>query len=74
MKLLTIFIKNRYGIQAQNADEATLKRLAAVSELPFDHLNGLFRKYNKIESLPNIKEDRLVGFHKSVDYFYKNCK
>jgi hypothetical protein len=75
MKLLGNYIKTRYNIPFNPPlDEALIEKLATVSELPKDHLIGLFRKYAKIEELETITEERLSEFHKSVDYFYKNCK
>jgi hypothetical protein len=74
MKLLSHHIKTRYNIAINEPDDDLITKLATVTELPKDHLTGLFRKYSKIESMEAITEDRLIGFHKSVDYFYKNCK
>lgn len=74
MKLLSHHIKTRYNIAINEPDDNLIIKLATVTELPKDHLMGLFRKYSKIEGLEKITEDRLIEFHKSVDYFYKNCK
>lgn len=74
MRLLAHHIKTRYNIVINEPDNDLIVRLATVTELPKDHLTGLFRKYSKIEGMQTISEDRLIEFHKSVDYFYKNCK
>jgi len=74
MKLLSHHIKTRYNIAINAPDEDLILKLSTVSELPKDHLMGLFRKYSKIEGMQAITEDRLVEFHKSVDYFYQTCK
>ena len=74
MKLLSHHVKTRYNIAINEPDSDLIIKLAVVTELPKDHLMGLFRKYSKIEGMEAITEDRLIEFHKSVDYFYKNCK
>ena len=74
MKLLAHHVKTRYNIAINEPDDDLLTKLSTVTELPKDHLTGLFRKYSKIEGMETITEDRLIEFHKSVDYFYKNCK
>ncbi len=75
MKLFLFFIRNRYYLPTNVADEALMQKICDKSEIPLELIKKIFNKF-KLLNIPDFDftEDQLVEFHQSIDYFYKNCK
>lgn len=74
MRLFVNQVKTRYHILLKNVDEPLVKRLAAVSNVPQEHLQKIFDSYKTIKNNPSISEKELTKFYQLIEYYYKNCK
>ena len=74
MRLFRAYVWQRYGLQARETDEEFIEKLAGKSEIQAIHLQELLERYRKIEGSDHITADRLIEFHRKLDYFYKNCR
>jgi hypothetical protein len=74
MKLFLQYIRNRYSIPTNNMNEETLKKISIKSQVPQQQLSAIMEQYQWIEGQPEISDQSLISFHKSIDNFYKTCK
>lgn len=74
MRLFLAFIRERYLMNTNVADEAFFKKLSAKSEIPMGVIQQIFSFYKNINDSSFISEQTLIEFHMEMDKFYKNCK
>ncbi|CAN5329983.1 hypothetical protein BH09BAC1_BH09BAC1_04700 [soil metagenome] len=73
-KLFLSFVRNRYRLSTQTLDEALIKRLTTTSKVEEEKVRYIFTVHQAFTQLHAITEDQLIGFNKSLEYFYQNCK
>lgn len=74
MRLFQQFIRERYGLQARDTDEAFLVKLAAKSEVSRELTDKLFLIHNNIETSNIVTENTLAQFHGLIEEFHRTCK
>lgn len=76
MKYFQYFIRARYGIHTQMAQEIQVARLAEKSKVSITEIQSIYDQYNQIErnSQYNTAIDKLVGLYNAIENFYKHCK
>ncbi len=75
MKMFLVFIKNKYGININFTQyEVYVPQLAVISEISEKNINDIFKKSITANYGDKTDKDNLVNFHRSIEYFYKNCK
>lgn len=74
MRLFRAYVWQRYGLQARETDEEFIEKLSGKSEIQATRLQDLLDSYRQIERSERIDAGHLTGFHRKLDYFYKNCR
>jgi hypothetical protein len=76
MKYFQYFIRARYGIHTQMAQDIQIARLAEKSKVNIAEIQSIYDQYNQIErnSQYNTAIDKLVGLYNAIENFYKHCK
>lgn len=81
MRLFLAAVRERYGLVASleaetfylRADEAYLRRLATVSEVPEQHIHDIFAQYTAtVQFQPT--EQMMVNLHLAIEQFFKKAK
>lgn len=74
MKLLQVFIREKYNFNSRELDDELANKLAVRSEIPLEHIQEIFTIYQNIKTAPFVSENTLIQFHKVLENFYQNCK
>ncbi len=74
MKLLQVFIREKYNFNSRELDDELANKLAVRSEIPLEHIQQIFTIYQNITTAPFVSENTLIQFHKVLENFYQNCK
>lgn len=74
MKLLQVFIREKYNFNTRELDDDLAKKLAVRSEIPLENIQQIFTIYNNVKTAPFVSENTLIKFHKVLENFYQNCK
>lgn len=74
MTLFLSFIRDRYHLNTNEADNDFFERLSAKSEVPRSVIDQIFLYYKNIENSTFASEQTLIDFHLEMDKFYKNYK
>lgn len=74
MRLLQVFIKEKYNMNTRELDEDLATRLAARSGVELEHIQHIFQIHKNIASGSFVSENTLIDFHKALEKFYHNCK
>jgi len=74
MRLFLSFIRERYLMSTNVADDTFFKRLSAKSEIPMNIIEQIFSFHKNINDSSYTSEQTLIEFHMEMDKFYKNCK
>lgn len=74
MRLLQVFIKEKYNMNAREFDEEIADRLAVRSAVAREHILKIFQMHTNIASGNFVSDNTLIDFHKALEKFYHNCK
>ncbi|NRB50931.1 MAG: hypothetical protein HRU41_24895 [Saprospiraceae bacterium] len=74
MRLLQVFIREKYNMNSRELDEDLATRLAARSGVGREHIQHIFNMHKNIASGSFVSENTLIDFHKALEKFYHNCK
>lgn len=74
MKIFLEYIRNHYFLNTNQIDEILVKKIITKSEMPDDHVNRLFKMYNRMLETATVSEYLLIEFNSGLENFYKNCK
>lgn len=74
MRLLQVFIKEKYNMNVREFDAEITDRLANRSAVAKDDILKIFEMHKNIASGNFVSENTLIAFHKAVEKFYHNCK
>ena len=65
-------VRSTYKIPTHTLDEEFIKTLHAKSGYPEPEVNKIVSEITQLKAWPEISEERLAGFHKSLELFYQN--
>ncbi len=75
MKMFLLFIKNKYAINVElNKYIESLELISKRSDISKDSINDIFTNNIKTSYGDKKMKENLINLHKSIEYFYKNCK
>lgn len=74
MKLLQVFIREKYNFNTRELDDELANKLAVRSEIPLENIQQIFTIYNNVKTAPFVSENTLIQFHKVLENFYQHCK
>ena len=74
MRLLQVFIREKYNMNSRELDGDLATRLASRSGVGIDHIQHIFQMHKNIASGSFVSENTLIDFHKALEKFYHNCK
>lgn len=74
MRLLQVFIREKYNMNTRELDEELASRLASRSGVGLEHIQRIFQMHQNISSGSFVSENTLIDFHKALEKFYHNCK
>ncbi len=74
MRLLQVFIKEKYNMNTRELDQDLASRLASRSGVGLEHIQRIFQMHKNIASGNFVSENTLIDFHKALEKFYHNCK
>lgn len=74
MRLLQVFIKEKYNMNTRELDQDLATRLASRSGVELEHIKRIFHIHENIASGSFVSENTLIDFHKALEKFYHNCK
>lgn len=65
-------VRSVYKIPTHTLDEDFVKLLHAKSGHPQAELTAIVQEITQFQQWPNLSEEKLANFHKSLEYFYQN--
>ena len=75
MKMFLLFLKNKFAINVElNKYNESLELISKRSEIKKDLINEIFTNNIKTSYGDKKNKENLIILHKSIEYFYKNCK
>lgn len=74
MRLLLIFVRERYHLPTKDLNEQFAKSLAIRSNVPEEHINRILNLHRNINDSGFLSEDTLVDFHHLMERFYRECR
>lgn len=74
MRLLQVFIREKYNMNPRELDKDFATRLASRSGVGIAHIQHIFKMHKNIASGNFVSENTLIDFHKALEKFYHNCK
>ncbi|NET38658.1 MAG: DUF4350 domain-containing protein [Cyanothece sp. SIO1E1] len=74
MRLLQVFIKEKYNMNTRELDQDLAARLASRSGVGLEHILRIFQMHKNIASGNFVSENTLIDFHKALEKFYHNSK
>ena len=74
MKLLQIFIREKYNLPARTLDQEFVHKLAVRAEIPPKDIQQILTLHHNIATASFVSENTLIQFHKLLEQFYQNCK
>lgn len=73
IKHFMAFIRHRYGISTTTHDSKFITRLAQKSNIEEQHIKAILDDANYVQQYA-VDEVFLIGIHKKLEHFYKNCR
>lgn len=73
-KLFFSFIRERYFLNSQKADEAYIRTLSNKSGISEEKLNHIFKSLKALSTKTSMSDQEFIELHQTLEYFYKNCK
>ncbi|MBX2877599.1 MAG: hypothetical protein KTR30_36105 [Saprospiraceae bacterium] len=74
MRLLQVFIKEKYNLNTREFNEDLVHRLASRSGVNINHIQHIIQMHQNINTGNFVSENTLIDFHKALEKFYHNCK
>jgi hypothetical protein len=75
MKLFLQFIRSRYYLQTNVLNESLIQKIAVKSQIPVADIEKIVKQFNAYQNtVVALSEEELIAFHKSIEFFYRNCK
>ncbi len=74
MRLLQVFIKEKYNMNTRELNDELADRLASRSGVATEHIQHIFQMHQNINSGNFVSENTLIDFHKALEKFYHTCK
>lgn len=74
MKLFFNFIKTKYNLYIKEEKETLIKQIATSSGLQQKCVSDIFNAHIKVKYNPQADASLTIKLHKTLEYFYKNCK
>ena len=74
MKLFLQHIRHRYNISTNHINHDLLRKISVKAQVPYENVDQIFETYSWIDGQPDISDENLIKFHRSIDIFYKTAK
>jgi hypothetical protein len=74
MKLFFNFIKTKYNLYIKEEKNVLIKQIATSSGLQQKEIEDIFNAHLKVKYNPQADASLTIKLHKTLEYFYKNCK
>lgn len=68
------YVRTHYNISTNETDRAFCKKVALKSGIEERKIDDILSEAKRLEFIHDVSEKDLIEFHKTLNFFYKNCK